>query len=56
MKNKLSSFEEYFKMENGVFHFVLSFIALEIFTILYYANKILMMSQCCHRGVPKRRH
>ena len=41
MKNKLSSFEWYFKMEkNRVFHFVVSYTALEIFMILYYENKI----------------
>ena len=41
MKNYLSSFEGHFKMEkNGVFHFMLSFTALEIFMILYYGNKI----------------
>ena len=41
MKNKFSSFERHFKMEkNVVFLFMVSFAVLEIFTILYYANKI----------------
>ena len=41
MKNKLSSLEGHFKMEkNGVFHFVLSFTALDISRILYNASKI----------------
>ena len=41
MKNKFRKFERHFKMEkNGVFHFMISFAALAIFTILYYANKI----------------
>ena len=44
MKNKLSSFEEYFKMEFGVFHLVLSFTALKIFRILYYVD-VTMLSQ-----------
>ena len=41
MKNKFRKFERDFKMKNkGVFHFVISFAALEIFTIFYYANRI----------------
>ena len=41
MKNKLRKFEKHFKMEkNGDFHFVIFFASLEIFMILYYANKI----------------
>ena len=41
MKNKFRKFERHFKMEkNGAFHFVISFAAFEILTMLYYANKI----------------
>ena len=37
---KLNTVKRYFKREkNGIFHFVISFATLEIFTILYYANK-----------------
>ena len=41
MKKKFSSFKRHFKKEkNGVFFFVISFAVLEIFTILYYVNRI----------------
>ena len=39
MKNKLGSYESPFKMKkDGVFLFLISFLVLEIQTILYYAN------------------
>ena len=41
MKNKLSTYERPFKMKKkGVFLFLISFLAPEIFMILYYANYI----------------
>ena len=40
VKNNCCLFERLFKVKkNGVFHFGISFLFLEIFTLLYYANE-----------------